>query len=58
MFGILQFLQHIIPQTFISLVLESIVGALLYLFLGLIFRASGEKEIYCFVLNRIKNIKN
>lgn len=57
-FGILQFLQHIIPQTFISLVLESIVGALLYLFLGLIFRASGEKEIYCFVLNRIKNIKN
>lgn len=57
-FGILQFLQHIIPQTFISLVLESIVGALLYLFLGLIFRASGEKEIYCFALNRIKNIKN
>lgn len=57
-FGVLQYLQYVVPQTFIFLVVESILGVLLYLVLTTIFRVSGARVTYQFVLSRLRHTKN
>lgn len=57
-FGFLQYLQFVMPKTFIFLVVESILGALLYLVLTAIFHVSGARETYQFIFSRIRHIKN
>lgn len=56
-FGILQYLQYVMPQTFVFLVVESILGALLYLALTSLFRVSGARETYQFIFSRLRHTK-